>query len=325
MHYKYFGLSKNPFDVDPDPDFLYLSPQHKEALSHLLYSIISKKSFLLLTGDIGVGKTTILNYFLRNIYKRKDVNVLPIYNPNLSIRDFYQLLADHLFIKYDSFKSRFLLQFSSKLSDFSSQNKSLVIIIDEAQAASEELLEELRLLSNVASGLKSLIIILVGQPELLQKLSVPKLSSLRQRFSYRYHLGPFKDEFEVSEYIITRILRAGSPKTRIFTNDAIAEIYRLSRGIPRIINILADHAMLNAYLRKGNTVNLEDVKSALEEVKHTLPEQALLNSLSRENAKYFKINWIFIVLLIFFLILSIIVGIGLEKEAIDFWRGFWVK
>ncbi len=329
MFYKFFGLSKNPFEVDPDPNFLYLSPQHREALSHLTYSVIARKPYLLLTGDIGVGKTTLLNYFIRNIKKKQDIFLVPIYNPNLTIADFYHLLSDQVKIGINVPKPKFLIEFSNKLLKLATEGKALVIVIDEAQAASEELLEELRLLSNATYGSNSLIMILVGQPDLLQKLSSPKLSSLRQRFSYRYHLGPFQDEYEVSQYLITRILRSGSPKTRIFNNEAIAEIFHLSRGVPRVINILAEHAMINAYLRKETVVGREDVKMAAKEVEHVFvsPKKSFQTNfeISEVNSrKKSYSSWFLTLFLIFFLILTIYFLVNPEKIS-DFWRLFWGK
>ncbi|WP_457756241.1 ExeA family protein [Thermodesulfatator indicus] len=307
MHYKFWGLSKNPFEIHPDPDFLYLSDQHREALSHLKYAVLAKKPFLLLTGDIGVGKTTLLNYFLRDLKKRKDVVLIPIFNPNLTTEDFYSLLAKEIFKSEErnESKSVFLFRFREKLSQLQSEEKILVLVIDEAQSASIPLLEELRLLANVAAEFPAMVTILVGQPDLLQKLEAPELTSLRQRLSFRYHLGPFQDFKDVKNYIAMRLIRAGSPRNRIFTDEAIGLIYEYSQGVPRVINIIADHAMINAYLNKQSLVHKDSVLEAVKEVKHLIPAKAKKISLSRQKSQK-RFNWKRFLPFIFFLILTII-------------------
>ena len=288
MYYKYWGLLKNPFDIHPDPDFLYLSEQHREALSHLKYAVLAKKPFLLLTGDIGVGKTTLLNYFLRDLEKDKNVVVVPVFNPSLSVSEFYELLSQTLFPRQDVSnisKPIFLLKFREQLKKIYQQGKILVLVIDEAQSASIRFLEELRLFANIAAEFPGMVIILVGQPDLLDKLDCPELTSLRQRFSFKYHLGPFRDIKDVSDYISTRLLRAGSPKNRVFTDDAIEALFKFSGGIPRVINILADHALMSAFLAKAELVDASFVEEASKEVKHLLPKLQKDQHLEAKNSK----------------------------------------
>lgn len=270
MYYKFFGLKRNPFDIHPDPKFLYLSEKHREALSHLSYCVMLQKPFLLLTGDIGVGKTTILNYFIASLRKKKNIIVVPFFNPRLSVKEFYTVLASELKLPTIGKKAVFLLNFRQILQKLAQEGKTLVLIIDEGQAASIELLEELRLLSNLAEGETSLVIILVGQPEIEKKLACEELYALKQRITYKYHLGPFESPEDVSQYLITRILRAGSPKTRLFNEEAIEALYRYSRGIPRLINILADHALLAAFLKEQTVVDAQIIEESAKEIDHIL-------------------------------------------------------
>ncbi len=273
MYYKFFGLKRNPFDIHPDPKFLYLSEKHREALSHLSYCVMLQKPFLLLTGDIGVGKTTILNYFIASLRKKKNIIVVPFFNPRLSVKEFYTVLASELKLPTIGKKAVFLLNFRQILQKLAQEGKTLVLIIDEGQAASIELLEELRLLSNLAEGETSLVIILVGQPEIEKKLACEELYALKQRITYKYHLGPFESPEDVSQYLITRILRAGSPKTRLFNEEAIEALYRYSRGIPRLINILADHALLAAFLKEQTVVDAQIIEESAKEIDHILSHE----------------------------------------------------
>ncbi len=323
MHFKHFGLEKNPFEITPDPEFLYLGEKHREALSHLTYSVMSKKPFLLLTGDIGVGKTTVLHYFLQTLKQKDDLFVVSIFNPKLTIKEFYYLLAAELGWRGRIVKSHFLIKFRNHLLQLFRQGKTLVIVIDEAQAAPNDLLEELRLLANLTEGEKGLVIILVGQPELLKKLSSRELYSLQQRFSYRYHLGPFETKEEVSDYLVTRILRAGTPKSRVFTDEAIELIFRYSRGIPRLINIIADHAMMGAYLKGEAVVDAETVKECLPDIAHLLEDQEEKISLPpppklRSSRKRYLVILLFLPIILLLLWLF-------RDEILTFWRLHWAS
>ncbi len=332
MHFKHFGLEKNPFEITPDPQFLYLGEKHREALSHLTYSVLAKKPFLLLTGDIGVGKTTILHYFLQTLRKNKDIYVISIFNPKLTTKEFYSLLAAELGWRGRILKSHFLLKFKHYLLNLFREGKTLVIAIDEAQAAPKDLLEEIRLLANITEGEQGLVIILVGQPELLKKLSSPKLYSLQQRFSYRYHLGPFETKEEVSDYLVTRILRAGTPKSRIFTDEAIELIFKHSRGIPRLINIIADHAMMGAYLKGESVVDAETVEECLPDIKHLLEgrekkeKEPLPPPPSAEESP--SRRWKYLVILLCLPIILLLLWLFKDEILnliLDLWRQHWAS
>lgn len=336
MHFQYFGLDRNPFEITPDPQFLYLGEKHREALSHLMYSVLAKKPFILLTGDIGVGKTTILHYFISQLKKKENIYLVSLLNPKLDISEFYYLLALELGLEDDIkdpfIKSQFLVKFKNFLLSLFQQDKSLVIIIDEAQSAPVALLEEIRLLANLTQEKQGLVIILVGQPELIKKLSSEELYSLRQRLSFRYHLGPFDSKEEVSAYLITRILRAGSPKTRIFTDDAIDAIYKYSKGVPRLINIIADHAMLTAYLKGEAIVGASTIEECLPEIEHLLKDvqkhlelanpPSISNFSNFDFKKRFKFKNAY-----FWIILSIllVIIIFFRDKLIDFWRFHWAN
>ncbi len=319
MYYKFFGLEKNPFDIHPDPKFLYLSDKHREALSHLTYCVLMQKPFLMLTGDVGVGKTTILNYFIASLRKKNNILVIPFLNPRLSLEEFYAVLAAELKIPQANKKAHFLLSFRQILHKLVEKGRTLVLIFDECQAASVELLEELRLISNLAEGGKGLIIILVGQPELENKLECAELYALKQRITYKYHLGPFESPEDVSQYLITRILRAGSPKTKIFTEGAIELIYRYSKGVPRLINILADHSLLTAYLKEQAVVDEDVVKECLPEVRHLLEDIPLKGSPNTRLAPKIGKKW----LLIIILILSIIILLWFYRHQIPLGEEFF--
>ncbi len=316
MYYKFFGLEKNPFEIHPDPKFLFLSEKHREALSHLTYCVLLQKPFLMLTGDVGVGKTTILNYFISSLRKKGNILVIPFFNPRLSLKEFYAVLGAELKIPKVGKKASFLLYFRQILQKFAERGKTLVLIFDECQAASVELLEELRLLSNLAEGGAGLVFILVGQPELEKKLECEELYALKQRITYKYHLGPFESPEEVSQYLITRILRAGAPKTRLFTEGAIEAIYRYSKGIPRLINILADHALLAAYLKEQAVVDADVVEETLPEIKHLLTDkkapEAKEEKLSRTKTNISR--WILIILVL----LPIIIMLWWYRDKIPF-------
>ncbi len=322
MHFKHFGLEKNPFEITPDPEFLYLGEKHREALSHLTYSVMAQKPFLLLTGDIGVGKTTILHYFLHTLKQKENLYVVSIFNPKLTIKEFYYLLAAELGWRGRVVKSHFLIKFRHHLLELFRQGKTLVIVIDEAQAAPNDLLEEIRLLANLTEGEQGLVIILVGQPELLKKLSSRELYSLQQRFSYRYHLGPFDSKEEVSEYLITRILRAGTPKSRVFTDEAIELIYRHSRGIPRLINIIADHAMMEAYLKGEAVVDGNTVRECLPEIAHLLEEHDEIPLPPPPKLRSSKKRYL--VILLFLPIILLLLWL-FKDEILSFWRLHWAS
>lgn len=268
MYESFFGLKEPPFNVTPDPRFIYFSRHHLEALSALLYGIESRRGFIEITGEIGAGKTTLCRTLLKEIQGR--AHSAFIFNPRLSEMEILQVIVEDLGVvpngrrRKDYFDSlnRFLLQELEK-------GNNAVLIIDEAQNLSPRALEQIRLLSNLETTREKLLqIVLVGQPELRALLARPELAQLRQRITVRYHLPALSLE-ETGKYIAHRLRVAGSEE-RLFTPEAVERIYERSNGIPRLINVLADRALLGAFakgIRIVETALVEEAQADLEGVR----------------------------------------------------------
>ncbi|MFO7862332.1 MAG: AAA family ATPase [Desulfosalsimonas sp.] len=246
MYYSHFGFNVKPFQINADPAFLWLGEQHTEALSFLRYGVLENRGFLLLTGDVGTGKTTLLNALLQNL---DDSNVLVarIPDPRLDLMDFINILADRLGMN-ESFASRgpFLISFEKFLNRQHYMGRNVLLIIDEAQRLTYELLEEIRALSNLEKpNAKLFNVFFVGQGEFNDMLLDHRSRALRQRITLSYHLEPLNRK-EVGEYIRHRQKVAGAQKD-LFSKKAVERIYAFSDGFPRLINIICDHALLSAY------------------------------------------------------------------------------
>ncbi len=247
MYETFFGLREAPFNVTPDPRFIYLTHHHQEALSALLYGIESRRGFIEITGEIGAGKTTICRTLLKELQGK--IPTAFIFNPNLSELELLQAVVEDLGIRN---KGRKRKDYFDGLNHFLLQqlerNSTAVVIIDEAQNLSPRALEQIRLLSNLETTREKLLqIILVGQPELKDLLDRPDLVQLRQRITIRYHL-PALNLQETEGYIAHR-LRVGGAGEELFTLGAMERIYEISTGVPRLINVLADRAMLAAFVK----------------------------------------------------------------------------
>jgi general secretion pathway protein A len=267
MYNEFFGLKEKPFNLTPSPRFIYMSEGHREAMALLAYGVTERKGFILLTGEVGTGKTTLIHNLIRNL----DSGVEHVYlvNPLLTTEEFIDFLAFSTFKKRIHFRSKsdFLLEFQEYLKDCSQHQKIFILIIDEAHKLSFELLEEVRLLSNMESSEEKLInIFLVGQPELNDILNSPKGRATLQRIGVRYDIPPLGLK-ETGEYLEKRLEIAGaSRKADIFQKDAVEAIYRYAQGLPRTINILADNAMLLAYSQNRKTITsqmIEDTYKSL--------------------------------------------------------------
>ena len=247
MYRSYYHLTKKPFQLTTDPRFLWLGEKHKEALATLKYGVIDQKGFLLVTGDVGTGKTTLINALLESI--EEDTLVANITDPALNLIEFFNFVALSFNIpkKFDS-KIDFIVYFSRFLKKVYSEKRNVLLIIDEVHSLSKEVLEHIRLLSNIELPDEKLInIFFVGQNEIHQTLALPECRALRQRISLVYQIEPLSEN-ETLAYIKHRLKVAGTEKN-IFTQDAVREIYHFSKGYPRLINTICDHALLTGYVR----------------------------------------------------------------------------
>ena len=266
MYNEYFGLKDTPFSIAPDPRFLYMSGQHREALAHLLYGLNSEGGFVLLTGEVGTGKTTVCRCLLDQIPDNSSIAF--IFNPKLTVDELLATICDEFGIKYPDGTASIKI-FVDLINDYllksHAEGRKAVLIIDEAQNLSSDVLEQLRLLTNLETNqCKLLQIILLGQPELKEKLEQPELRQLSQRIIARYHLDslPKKD---VGAYVAHRLSVAGLQK-KLFPDSTITKLYQLSGGIPRIINVLCDRALLGTFTQGGNRVSSSTLSKAAREV-----------------------------------------------------------
>ncbi|MEA2102593.1 MAG: AAA family ATPase [Thermodesulfobacteriota bacterium] len=270
MYTEYFGLKTKPFSITPDPRFLYLSSVHKEALAHLVYALKEQSGFVVLTGEVGTGKTTIINRFLENLSPRMPRVVIK--NPNIRSENLYFLLGEAIGIPEDQRKRDYLGEYEERLK----QVGGAILIVDEAQGLSLEMLEEIRLLSNMETPNEKLIhIMLIGQQELNEKLRSPNLRQLKQRIGVKFHIPPLGSN-ETREYIYHRLRVAGyEPREKpLFTLSSIGEIYRYTMGFPRLINIVCDNALLSAYTDDSRQVSSRMIKKVASDLEGSYSKTA---------------------------------------------------
>jgi len=266
MYEAYFGLQENPFTLSPDPRYLYLSAQHREALNCLIYGVGEKKGFMVVTGGIGTGKTTLCRALLAGL-DGTTASAL-IFNPALSDIELLKTINQEFGIKMvgRGTKKRYLDGLNTFLMKNFAAGKNAILLIDEAQNLSHSVLEQIRMLSNLETVREKLIqIILLGQPELRQLLALPSLRQLNERITVRYDLKPLARE-DVRRYIEHRLLMAGGETNGVFTAGSHALIARLSRGIPRRINAICDRALLIAYGRDLKTVDRRLIRAAIRDI-----------------------------------------------------------
>ena len=265
MYREFYGLLRSPFEMTPDPSFLYLSEVHQEGLATLVYAVRARKGFALLTGEVGTGKTTLLHALLSQL---DSVTASAfIFNPRLEPLDFFRVLFDEYGIEHNCrTKAEYLLTLNDFLIDRLQRDETTVLIIDEAQNLSPEMLEEVRLLTNLETPTSKLLqIMLVGQPELNDLLSREELRQLRQRIVLRHHLRPF-DQREVEAYIEERLRLAGYSGKGIFKRGARKEIFALTGGVPRLVNIVCDNALLSGYARQQSTIDAGVIRDVAKEL-----------------------------------------------------------
>jgi general secretion pathway protein A len=248
MYQKFFGLRESPFNVNPDPRYLFLTKQIQEALAGLTYGIQNRKGFILLTGEVGTGKTTLLNRLLDWLHGQR-VKTAFVFNSQLNTSQLFDFIMADFGIPTDTRqKSQVLLKLNGWLLDRYRAGETAVLIIDEAQNLSLQVLEEIRLLTNLETSTEKLLqIVLTGQPELEEKLKLPQLRQLRQRITLRTRTSALTLE-ETFGYIAERLRIAGANGEPIFSKEAIQTVHVYSRGIPRVVNLLCEHALINAYV-----------------------------------------------------------------------------
>ncbi len=256
MYNSFFGLRENPFNLSPDPSFLYRSPQHEEALANLIYGVQSRKGFIALTGEVGTGKTTMLEC-LRDYLGSQDIAFAFIFNSRLTPDQFFEMLAYDFALPCTRFtKTEVLFSLNNMLLDRARAGSTSVLIIDEAHNLEWDVLEEIRLLGNLENRRGKLMqIILAGQPELDAKLDAPQFRQLKQRIALRYSLNALTQD-ETAEYICSRLAHAGVPHQTIFSPEVIEDIHRRTNGIPRLINLVCDNVLLVAFALSSRTVTI---------------------------------------------------------------------
>lgn len=265
MYNSFFKLHSSPFGTSPDPRFLYMMPHTREALACLEYGISARKGFTVLTGEVGTGKTTLLKRALASFNNRR-ISTAFVFNPRLEVLDFLEfVLADFGINSTSRTKSGMLLQLNRWLIERFRMEETCVVVIDEAQNLSWELLEEIRLLTNLETSSEKLLqIVLSGQPELEEKLRHPSVRQLRQRIALWCRTQPLTEN-QTHSYVAERLRLAGATKP-IFTSEALNLLYRYSHGIPRIINLLCEHSLIVAYVEQVQEVSAELVEGVAAEL-----------------------------------------------------------
>ncbi len=287
MYEKFFNLRTKPFDLIPNPDFLYVSKTHKKAMAYLEYGISEKAGFILMTGEVGSGKTTIIRDLIKK--KKGNVTISKVFNTKVDSEQLISMINDDFGLDIKGKNKVLLLK---ELYDFLieqyANGSHCILIIDEAQNLTPELLEEVRMLSNLETDVSKLLqIIVVGQPELRETLSVPEMRQFRQRIGISCHLYPFT-RHETKEYIYHRLEIAGNREAVNFKGHTMDVIHHYSRGIPRLVNIICDFLMLSAFAEEKKDVDaymvFEIVKDLEFDVQHRGTETSTSNKEHNENS-----------------------------------------
>jgi len=263
MYEKFYGFRERPFEITPDPKFLYLSESHKEALAHLTYAVRERKGFTVVTGEVGTGKTILVQTLLSKL--DGNTKTAYLFNPMMGSTDFLHYICQDLGLKSQKkSKGQYLFQLHKFLMSCYSKNETVVLIVDEAHKLDPKLLEEVRLLTNLETSKNKLLqVILIGQPELSEIMEKPEFRQLKQRVSLRYHVQPLNKE-DTKKYVRKRLRVAGTFNLNIFTPKALNKIYRYTKGIPRLINIICDNALLMGYATDQKVIGRKIVHEAIK-------------------------------------------------------------
>jgi len=280
MYKQFFGLTKNPFEISPDPYFYHATPRHNEALANLHYGVGRRKGFIVITGEVGTGKTLLVRCLLAEL-RKNNIAFGYVFNPLLSTTEFFQYIMADMGLQYSGrSKTEMLLDLNRFLIQRHARGLITALVVDEAQALRPELLEEVRLLTNLETSQQKLLqIVLMGQPELEVVLDSPSLRQLKQRVSLRCQLLPL-DEQQTHSYVLSRLERAGAKsEPAIFEAEALSKIFEYSRGIPRIINNLCENSMVNAFARQQRTVTGDMITEVAADFRLTgsnsIPEESV--------------------------------------------------
>jgi general secretion pathway protein A len=271
MYNAFFGLTANPFNLSPDPSFLFRSAQHEEALANLIYGIQSLKGFIVMTGEVGTGKTTLLEC-LRNYLTSSRIEFAYLFNSRLTVDQFFEMLAYDLDLQCQrNSKTEILFALNQLLIQRSAAGSTTVLIVDEAQNLDWHVLEEIRMLGNLENRRGKLLqVVLAGQPEFDRKLDAPDFRQLKQRVALRSTLQPFQ-EGETAEYIKWRLERAGLPNQPVFPDDVLSEIHYRSQGIPRIINALCDNLLLTCFAAETHQATMDHLDEVTTDLRLDWP------------------------------------------------------
>src|SRR5271169_6273189 len=287
MYKQFFGLTKNPFEISPDPYFYHATPRHNEALANLHYGVGRRKGFIVITGEVGTGKTLLVRCLLAEL-RKNNIAFGYVFNPLLSTTEFFQYIMADLGLQYTGrSKTEMLLDLNRFLIQRHARGLITALVVDEAQALRPELLEEIRLLTNLETSQQKLLqIVLMGQPELEMSLDSAELRQLKQRVALRCQLQPL-DEAQTRAYVLSRLERAGAPaEPPIFSDAALRKVHEYSGGIPRIINNLCENSMVSAFSNEQRTVTPEMITEVATDFRLTgrsLPEEVPLPVNAREE------------------------------------------
>ncbi|MFN7923473.1 MAG: AAA family ATPase [Bryobacteraceae bacterium] len=257
MYKAFFGFVENPFNLSPDPAFFYRSQQHEEALANLIYGVQSRKGFIVLTGEVGTGKTTMLECLRDYLYAQR-IEFAFIFNSRIKPEELYEMIAYDLDLRCDrTSKTEVIYALNDLLIQQANEGRTTVLIVDEAHNLEWEVLEEIRMLGNFENRTGKLLqVILAGQPEFDRKLDAPNLRQLKQRVVLRCTLKPFT-EVETIEYIDSRMAKSGMPDQRVFPPDVMSEVHVRSQGIPRLVNAICDNLLLTAFALESHETTIE--------------------------------------------------------------------
>jgi general secretion pathway protein A len=286
MYNAFFGFSESPFSLSPDPSFFYRSEQHEEALANLVYGVQARKGFIVLSGEVGTGKTTMLEC-LRDYLESQYIEFAFLFNSRINSDQFFEMIAYDLNLPCArTSKTEVLFALNQLLVEQAQDGRTVVLLVDEAHNLEWEVLEEIRLLGNLENrNGKLLQIILSGQPELDRKLDAPNLRQLKQRIVLRCNLQPFTLRDAV-EYMESRLDKAGMPDQTVFSEDLMAEVHMRSQGIPRVINAICDNLLLTAFAMERKTCDVQMLDEICHDMRLEWPGSRRLRSRLPEETAF---------------------------------------